>query len=81
MTRLPKWDHFQDWYRDTLDDVLENEHFRRRQGFWSSAAAVGDPDWLEQTADHIGMKRFDAIAVSDGDGFGLKSFFLRARSE
>ena len=77
---ISNWDHFQDWYRDTLGDVLENDRFCRRQQFWSSAAAVGDPDWLEQTAGQIGMKRFDAIVATNGDGFGDKSFFLRAKN-
>ncbi len=48
--QLSSWDHFQEWYAATLDDVLMNERFRSKQAFWSSSAAVGDPDWLAYTA-------------------------------
>ena len=48
--------------------------------FWSSAAAIGDSDWLEHTAKRIGMKHFDTAVGAEEDGFGLKTFFLRAKN-
>ena len=53
-----------------------NERFRSKQAFWSSSAAVGDPDWLAYTADRIGMERFDTIEGAADDGFDVKTFFL-----
>ena len=44
------------------------------------AAAIGDPDWLTHTAGRIGMKHVDTAAGAEGDGFGLKTFFLRPQN-
>ena len=46
---------------------------------WSSAAAIGDPDWLAHTAGQIGMERFDTIEGAAEDGLGVKTFFLSTR--
>ena len=51
-----------------------------RQRFWSSAEAIGDSDWLEHTAGRIGMSHFDTAIGAEEDGFGLKTFFLRAKN-
>ena len=48
--------------------------------FWSSAAAVGDPDWLAHTAGQIGMRRFETTEGAGDDGFDLKTFFLSAKN-
>ena len=31
---------------------------REREGYWSEAIAVGDPDWLESAASEAGIKRY-----------------------
>lgn len=78
--QLTSWDHFLEWYSATLDEVLANDRFRHRQVFWSSAAAVGDPDWLAHTAGQIGMRRFETTEGAGDDGFDLKTFFLSAKN-
>jgi len=79
------WGSFECWYRATLDEKLCRKHELQRHPFWSSAIAVGDPDWLATTALQSGMKRFEireAIPSSPEDPSShLKSFFLGSKNQ
>jgi hypothetical protein len=48
---------FRTWYLKTLDEKLTCIS-REREGYWSEAIAVGDPDWLESAAREAGIKRY-----------------------
>ena len=48
---------FRTWYLKTLDEKLTCISYNR-EGYWSEAIAVGDPDWLESAAREAGIKRY-----------------------
>jgi REP-associated tyrosine transposase len=52
---------FRKWYKNTLQDKLENVE-QKRMHFWSEAVAVGDEDWLkDEAAEKSGLKRYDIL--------------------
>ena len=48
---------FRTWYLKALDEKLTCISYNR-EGYWSEAIAVGDPDWLESAAREAGIKRY-----------------------
>lgn len=57
---------FRKWYCATLEEKLKSGS-NIREKYWSEAAAVGAPEWLENTAKEIKMKHFKINEFGDGN--------------
>lgn len=51
-------EELRNWYRKTLDEKL-SLNFLQREAFWSEAYAVGSNEWLNETAEKTGLKKYD----------------------
>lgn len=47
-----------------------------REGYWSEAIAVGDPDWLQQAADEAGIKRYVVKSDNEDDENAYINFMI-----
>ena len=56
---VASWESFVSWYRRTIDAMVADETWLRRQPHWSTAIAVGDAEWLEQHGRGLGKRRFE----------------------
>ena len=69
---------FRAWYLKTLDEKLTCIS-RVREGYWSDAIAVGDPDWLQKAAKEAGIKRY-AVKGSNADDENAYIHFMAGKN-
>jgi len=48
---------FRKWHQATLNEKLSCIS-HERESYWSEAIAVGNPDWLQNSAQDAGLKQY-----------------------